>query len=141
MEIVVLKYADKKTAFEISALLSQLSSSRLPINETELRSVLNNPASEVVILKHNKSIIGTGSIFFGQTLYGVWAFIEDVVVDKDYRGQGLGEGIMLALIKRAKNRKIEGIRLTSRPERVAANRLYKKLGFKLKRTNYYALEF
>ena len=121
--------------------MSQLSSSRLPINETELRSVLNNPASEVVILKHNKSIIGTGSIFFGQTLYGVWAFIEDVVVDKDYRGQGLGEGIMLALIKRAKNRKIEGIRLTSRPERVAANRLYKKLGFKLKRTNYYALEF
>jgi len=76
------------------------------------------------------------SIFFQKNL-GRWiAEIHDVVVDKEYRGRGLGEKITLVLIEDAKkfaktkNVKIK-LYLTSRPSRIAANKLYKKLGFEL----------
>ena len=63
--------------------------------------------------------------------------IEDVVVDGKYRGRGLGrrlmDGVLLAL-KRMNVRKVE---LTSRPSRVAANALYRSLGFTRRTTNVY----
>ena len=63
--------------------------------------------------------------------------IEDVVVDGKCRGKGLGrrlmDGVLLAL-KRMNVRKVE---LTSRPSRVAANTLYRSLGFTRRTTNVY----
>lgn len=63
--------------------------------------------------------------------------IEDVVVDGKHRGKGLGrrlmDGVLLAL-NRMNVRKVE---LTSRPSRVAANALYRSLGFTRRTTNVY----
>ena len=76
------------------------------------------------------------SIFFQKNL-GRWiAEIHDVVVDKEYRGRGLGEKITLVLIEDARRfAKVKKAQiklyLTSRPSRVVANKLYEKLGFEL----------
>ena len=75
------------------------------------------------------------------TLHGTIGFIEDVVVDESLRGQHVGEGLMRRLIRLAKNSEVSRIELTSKPKRVAANRLYQKLGFQLRPndTNHYTL--
>src|SRR3989338_6026085 len=87
-----------------------------------------------------RNIVGFGSLYVIAKLSGKIGHIEDVVVDSAYRGQGLGEKVMRVLIKEARKQKIESLHLTSRSARVAANKLYQKLGFVRKETNVYRLK-
>jgi ribosomal protein S18 acetylase RimI-like enzyme len=68
---------------------------------------------------------------------GEKTWIEDVVVDTNSRGQGIGKKLIQEAIYEAKSCGIEYINLTSNPKRIAANQLYKKLGFQQHKTNYY----
>ena len=85
-------------------------------------------------------LIGMGWIFPRQTALRKQAVVEDMIVDEKYRGKGLGKKIVLDLINWAKKNGIEVIELTSNPKRVAANELYKAVGFKLHPTNHYLLD-
>jgi ribosomal protein S18 acetylase RimI-like enzyme len=67
----------------------------------------------------------------------VRAWIEDVVVDADARGQGIGETLTREAVRLAAARGAQTIDLTSRPSREAARRLYEKVGFRVRDTNVY----
>lgn len=126
----------------INRLLAQLSpSSGGAITMEELVECLSNPNFYLFVAEESgrdrtQFFLGMGSIFFQRNL-GRWiAEIHDVVVDSEYRGRGLGEQLVLRLIGEAKifagaHRKPIELYLTSRPSRVAANKLYLKLGFTL----------
>ena len=68
---------------------------------------------------------------------GTKVWIEDVVIDKSQRGKGIGEELMQFAIGFSKSTGAKAIDLTSRPYRIAANQLYRKLGFVLRETNVY----
>ena len=68
---------------------------------------------------------------------GTKVWIEDVVVDESQRGNGFGEELMLFAIDYSKSLGTGSVSLTSRPSRIAANRLYQKLGFVQYATNVY----
>ena len=68
---------------------------------------------------------------------GMRAWIEDVVVDGDARGRGVGETLNRRAIELAYGLGASTVDLTSRPSREAANRLYQRLGFELRSTNVY----
>lgn len=85
-------------------------------------------------------IVGMATIFIEKTLLHTKGIIEDVVVNEDQRGKGLGEQLTEKLIEIARQQSCEFIDLTSRPERAAANRLYEKLGFQKRDTNVFRLE-
>ncbi len=87
-----------------------------------------------------EKLIGLGWIFPRQTLLRKQAVIEDMIVDENYRGKGYGKEIVLDLIRWAKENGVEIIELTSNPKRIAANELYKKVGFRLHPTNHYLLD-
>jgi ribosomal protein S18 acetylase RimI-like enzyme len=70
----------------------------------------------------------------------VRAWIEDVVVDRDARGKGVGEALNVHAIERARLLGARTVDLTSRPSREAANRLYQRIGFKPRETNVYRFE-
>ena len=82
-------------------------------------------------------LVGVGWIFPRRTLLRKQAVIEDVVVDESQRGKGYGKEITLDLMRWAKENGIEVIELTSGSHRIAANELYKKVGFQLHPTNHY----
>lgn len=84
-----------------------------------------------------EKLIGMGWIFPRQTLLRKQAVVEDMIVDNNYRGRGLGRELLHDLVVWAKQNGVEMIELTSNPKRVAANELYKKYGFKLHPTNHY----
>jgi ribosomal protein S18 acetylase RimI-like enzyme len=138
MKIVRIKRFNIRVFEAVLSLVQQLASdAELPSKEY-FKSIL---ASENVHfftgrLDDNRIVamftIGTYNIPTGTK---VW--IEDVVVDESQRGKGIGEEIMLFAIDYSKSLGARSVSLTSRPSRIAANRLYKKLGFVQYETNVY----
>ena len=82
-------------------------------------------------------IVGSLTLAFYRIPTGLKAWIEDVVVGTEARGQGVGEALNLAAIAEAAQRGAKNVSLTSRSSREAANRLYQRLGFAPYETNLY----
>jgi ribosomal protein S18 acetylase RimI-like enzyme len=87
--------------------------------------------------EEDDTIVGTLTLVAFRIPTGVGAWIEDVVVDERARGRGVGEALMAAAIRLAEESGARHVNLTSRPEREAANRLYRRLGFEERETNVY----
>jgi len=87
----------------------------------------------------SENIIGmlTVGIYYSST--GKKAWIEDVVVNNTYRGQGIGEKLVQHAINFAKTKDVNLLMLTSHPSRIAANKLYPKVGFNRRETNVYKM--
>ncbi len=123
-------------AFE--RLLPQLSSSaKIPTWE-ELEDLINSKAGIVLAAVDDEdpeeTILGTMTLVVFRIPTGVRAWVEDVVVDKEARGKGIGEKLIRTSIERAKAEGAKTIDLTSRPSRVEAHRLYKRCGFEMRET-------
>lgn len=125
---------------DLNALLPQLSTSAKPLTMEFLNVIINNPANFLYVARDGERIIGTAQLQLTLIMSGKDAFIQDVVVDGAYRGQGIGERLCWALVEEAKANKCETIELTSRPSREAANALYQKMGFQKKETNVYVMK-
>jgi ribosomal protein S18 acetylase RimI-like enzyme len=82
-------------------------------------------------------IVGLITLVAFTTVSGGYSWIEDLVVDAPVRRQGVGEALILAAIRRARELGAGMVDLTSNPAREAANRLYLRLGFELRKTNLY----
>jgi ribosomal protein S18 acetylase RimI-like enzyme len=87
--------------------------------------------------ENNGKILGTLTLVTFRIPTGIRSWIEDVVVDDAARGKGLGEALTRAAVKRAGELGAKTVDLTSRPSREAANRLYQRVGFVLRETNFY----
>lgn len=131
----------KENLGQINVLLKQLSSNIKPITFEDLQKVRENGEVALVRNKEDNKIVGMGTIVYIKTMTGLLGRIEDVVVDENHRGRGIGKGIVLALIQMAEKRCVKHIDLTSSPSRKTANALYRKLGFKKRKTNVYRLAF
>lgn len=135
----ILRAVKEKFSFDLEStkkLVKQLDSSA-QFNEQNLyNAILNGYISKVI---KNGKLVGIGWIFPRQTLLRKQAVVEDMIVDEDYRGKGLGKIILTDLIKWARKNNVEVIELTTNPKRIAANNLYKKMSFKLHITNHYLL--
>ena len=88
-----LKLTDKK---ELLKLLGQLTESKINLN---MKAMTTDKHCNAVVLEENKRIIGFGSLIsYLVPCRGYIARIEDVIVDKNHRGQGLGRKITEELI-------------------------------------------
>ena len=83
------------------------------------------------------TILGSMTLVVFRIPTGVRAWIEDVVVDTEARGMGIGQALNEYAINLAEQAGAKTIDLTSRPSRESANRLYKRLGFVARETNVY----
>jgi ribosomal protein S18 acetylase RimI-like enzyme len=83
-------------------------------------------------------LVGMGTLVPIYTLSRTAGYIHDVVVDTNYQGHGIGTEIISRLLQWAKDeRGMEYVDLTSRSDRLVANRLYQSIGFQLRETNCY----
>lgn len=128
----------------LGRLIPQLTGNIAPPSAAELALLLENDANALVVARHPDKqgpIVGAGALGVYRVPTGVRAVIEDIVVDGSVRGLGIGEAITRELVDLARQAGARGISLTSNPRRRAANRLYVRLGFELRQTNCYYLEF
>lgn len=143
MEIKELKSATVEAVQDVNALLKQLlhdPSTFAPISFETFQKIVTDEKVVVVAAKDGEKIVGMGMLYIVIKPRGHYAYLEDMMVDEGYRGQGIGEKIGRALIESARARGIQTIELSARPSRVAANKLYQKLGFEPKETNVYRMK-
>jgi ribosomal protein S18 acetylase RimI-like enzyme len=118
-------------------LLAQLSSSAAPLSADDLARIVSHQATTLFIAHSQGRIVGMLTLVTFPLPSGLRARIEDVVVDQDARGHGVGTALTLAALDLAQLRGARSIDLTSRASRAAANRLYQQLGFQLRDSNVY----
>ena len=120
-------------------LIPQLSSSAPPLTPTQLAAIVASPATTVLVARADGVVVGALTLVVFRVPTGVRAWIEDVVVDEDHRGGGIGAALVHVAVARATAAGARNVDLTSRPARTAANRLYRRLGFEQRDTNVYRL--
>ncbi len=132
------KYSDELLT-ALNHLLPQLSPGAA-ISREALSALIASPDSRLFIsVDDRKKITGMFTLGIYRIPTGQKVWIEDVVVDKKERGRGIGEALMRFAVDFVVRNGYGTLELTSRPERVAANRLYRKLGFEPRKTNVYRM--
>ena len=121
-------------------LVPQLSPTAPIPTRDALAAVVDAPTTTVLVAWEDEWIAGTLTLALFRIPTGIRAWIEDVVVDEEARGRGIGEALTREAIRRAGAAGARTIDLTSRPDREAANRMYEKLGFRRRETNVYRYE-
>jgi len=124
-------------------LIPQLSSSNPPPSAAELAAIVASKASVLLLAVDRDAddrIVGSLTLAWFRIPTGVRAWIEDVVVDGDARGQGVGEQLNRQALGVARVLGARTVDLTSRPSREAANRLYQRIGFEARDTAVYRFD-
>jgi len=108
-------------------------------NETLTAFVASENSHLFLAYDEAENIMGmiTVGIYYSST--GKKAWIEDVVVDDTFRGQGIGEKLVQHAIEFVKTKDVNLLMLTSHPSRIAANKLYPRVGFSKRETNVYKM--
>jgi ribosomal protein S18 acetylase RimI-like enzyme len=126
-------------------LIPQLTNSNTTSTRSELSLVLSEGQSILFmaqeIIPGRDEIVGIASLALYRVPTGMRAMIEDVVVEEQARGRGVGEALTRACLERAEQAGCSQVMLTSNPGRKAANRLYQRMGFELHKTNVYRYRF
>lgn len=138
MKIKRIKRFSERVFEAVIRLLPQLTSDAVLPTKLYLKSILNAGNTHFFIAElDNKQIAGMLIIGTYKTPSGIKVWIEDVVVDESHRGKGIGKKLMIDAINFSKSLGASYISLTSRPSRIAANRLYQEMGFVQYETNVY----
>jgi ribosomal protein S18 acetylase RimI-like enzyme len=128
----------------LQTLIPQLTENNHPPSMNDLTDLINSGSSILFVAREKDKlshIVGSGCLTVYRVPTGIRAIIEDVIVDRSVRGQGIGESLVQNLLNLAKEKGARGVGLTSNPKREAANRLYQRMGFKLRDTNTYYFKF
>ena len=140
VDVLIAKRVDNDLVEAFQRLIPQLSKSNpAPTNE-QLESIVASDSSHILLAKVDGVIVGSLTLVIFHIPTGIRAWIEDVVVDADARGKGVGEELNKFALAEAKRQGATTVDLTSRPSREAANRLYQRLGFKARETNVYRFQ-
>lgn len=99
-----------------------------PISKKNLKSLKIN--SRILEVKDDETIIGLAVVTQSDSLTRRSLVIEDIIVDKKYRGKGVGNTMIESIIKLAKGFRVDCIDVQTKKTNKPAQALYRKFGFK-----------
>ena len=113
----------------------------LSVTPAMLQAAVEDPNIHLFVAVEDGHVIGTASLCVMHCPSETKARIEDGAVASSYRGRGIGRRLMEHMLEFARRElaPVE-LNLTSRPARVAANQLYRSLGFLPYETNVYKMK-
>ena len=120
--------------------LDQLTTNPMTLTEAMFRQLLDSDNSHLFFLVKDEQIAGMLTVGIYDSPTGGKAWIEDVVVDEAFRGQGFSKLLVAHAIEFTKSMGIPSLMLTSNSKRIAANKLYQAMGFERKETNVYRMK-
>ena len=128
-------YTDSDFA-DLAVLMRELSGNIILTRES-LERMLADDNSHLYVIREGGRIVACACLCIFHQPFSTDATIESVVVSSSMRGRGLGRRLMEHLLAEAARMNVDCIHLTSKPQREAANALYRKMGFERKETNCY----
>jgi ribosomal protein S18 acetylase RimI-like enzyme len=138
---VRIERATEATAELVGALrrlIPQLSeTAALPTPEGLADLVAREDAHLLIARDDGGAIVGSLTLVIYRIPTRLEGMIHDVVVDAAARGRGVGEALTREAQRIGAASGVDSIRLSSRPHREAANRLYPRLDFERVETNVY----
>lgn len=133
------KDVNEWAAYDLGRLLRQLSSEAPLPTQAWLRYMLDS-GTRIFIAMESGKLVGVTLLCQMVGLVGQKDWIEDVVVDLEYRGEGIATKLLEMAKTASRNGPAKSLNLTSNPKRTAARRLYEKLGYYLRDTGVFRLE-
>ena len=124
----------------LERLLPQLSPNKPVPGWAELTALVKSESSTLLIARYpdeSGEIAGILSLTVYRVPTGIRSIVEDVIVEENLRGRGIGKALLEYAIVLARKSGANGITLTSNPRREAANHLYQSMGFERHQTNVY----
>lgn len=146
IKIVRLKTFSAKALAEVNRLLTQMGLTKIPpraLTPRVFKKLLFQ--SNVYLLaarsvsSSDQKLVGMLTLYFVRVPSGLYAILEDLVVDRPYRKWGVGRLLMQESIRLARSQKARHIGLRTNPKRLEANKLYLQLGFFKIGTNFYRI--
>jgi ribosomal protein S18 acetylase RimI-like enzyme len=141
MEIYIeqLKTFNPEITVSLNNLLWQLNPVLKTLTDEAVKKIIGNQSNYFLVARESNDhkIVGMLMLVVCCLPEGEKGWIEDLIVDSQYRGKGIATKLIDYAIEKTKANGVKSINLTSRPERVAANKLYVKLGFEKRDTNVY----
>jgi GNAT superfamily N-acetyltransferase len=128
----------RETTDEIHAALARLLpqlNPTLPVPDmARLQRLVADPAVTLLVAKDGENIVGTTTVIVYTTPFWIKARLDEVVVDADSRGKGVGEALVKAALDvgRAKGAQVAELQSGRGEMRQAAHRLYERLGFTIR---------
>lgn len=140
--IIVPTTFDEKHYQAVVRLLTQLTTRSITFTPEMYHTLMEAPSSDLCLLTDSQAqVVGMLTLNTCMSPTGKRGWIEDVVVDEAYRGKALGRKLVDHAIGLARERGLQTLMLTSKPKRIAANALYRSVGFEPKDTNVYKMQF
>jgi ribosomal protein S18 acetylase RimI-like enzyme len=137
MRIERVTEADEALVASVAALLPQLAPQLAPPDLAALRELVATSGTHLLVAREQDDVLGMLTLVLFRVPTGFHGWIHDVVVDGAARGRGIGEALTREALGIARDAGATTVELTTRPEREAANRLYRRLGFEPRETNCY----
>jgi GNAT superfamily N-acetyltransferase len=104
-----------------------------------LKALIADPAVTLLLARDGEQIVGTTTVIVYTTPFWIKARLDEVVVDELARGKGVGAALVRASLELAREKGVQVVELQSGVQREEANRLYPRMGFKLRETNVYRI--
>ena len=133
---------DNAMTERISQLLNSLRSVPVTIDEAGIEKLLSDDRFNLFVAEDDdRNVMGMLTLTSCPTLAGEKVWIEDVIVDEKFRGQGVGRALLRAAVEFArKELKTQAVYLTSNPSRVQARSLYRSEGFEEYETGIFRIK-
>lgn len=128
-----IRRAQPSDAQQLASLLNQLGHGEPAADSISLAKHLSPTANrEVLVAEQDNLLLGTCTLHLIEHLahgFAHSAIIEDMVVDSEQRGRGIGRALMLHAIDQASLWGCYKVGLSSAASRQAAHDFYRNLGF------------
>jgi ribosomal protein S18 acetylase RimI-like enzyme len=138
-----LQEASAGNAEAVRLLTKQIGQNFTELSDNDFADMIHSSCNHLFVVREKKSnqIIGMVTVLIYRIPYAKKAYIDDFVIDKDFRKHGFGTALFQKAIDFAKDQKVSYAQFTSKQTREAGNALYEKLGFQKYDTNVYRLNF
>jgi ribosomal protein S18 acetylase RimI-like enzyme len=140
MQITLMDHVTDAVVAAFERLMPQLTRHSPPPTRVDLEAMAESDTVHVFLAQmpdQGGKIAGSATLGTFRTPTGLHGWIEDVVVDKTFRRQGIGKALTEACLEKAREMGLREVNLTSRAARCAANQLYQAMGFVRRETNLY----
>jgi len=127
----------------IRKLAAELGADFKALSTRDLEEITTSPTTYLFVAREStkQKIVGMATLAIYRIPYLKKAYFDDFIVEKAYRGKGVGSQLLEKVLSSAKELGASYIDFTSNSNRLEANKLYKKLGFKKRDTNVYRLTY